>query len=229
MLKNNVIIYDHECPMCAVYTDAFLKSGLLDKDGRYKYADLDKFSAEVLIDKDRARHEIALVDTEKMEVRYGLDSLFYILATRFPALNLLFKQKYFVLIMKELYYFISYNRKIIAPSPKQDASSCVPDFHLKYRVLYILGMLYVVASFAIYFDVFLLFWAYWAAQVIFSMIIFKEKTITYLGHQITILLIACLLMIPSIFFSNLLYINILISLTVVIKEFWRRWKVMKFV
>lgn len=225
MLKNNIIIYDHECPMCAVYTGAFLNFGLLDKDGRYKYADLGEFPANLLIDKDRARHEIALVDTEKMEVRYGLDSLFYILATRFPALNSLFKQKWFVLIMKELYYFISYNRKIIAPSSKQDATSCTPDFNLKYRALYILGMLYVVASFAVYFDIFLLFWAYWAAQVIFSIIIFKEKTITYLGHQITVLLIACLLMTPSIFSTNLLYFNLVLAGIVAARELWRRWKI----
>lgn len=116
MLKNNVIIYDHECPMCAVYTSAFLKFELLDTEGRYKYADLEQFPAKSLIDKDRARHEIALIDTEKMEVRYGLESLFYILAQRFPALSLLFEQRWFVLIMKQLYYFISYNRKVIAPS-----------------------------------------------------------------------------------------------------------------
>ena len=93
MLKNNVIIYDHECPMCATYTGAFLKFELLDKNGRYKYSDLDKFPANALIDKDRARHEIALVDTQKMEVRYGLESLFYILSQQFPAFSLLFKQK----------------------------------------------------------------------------------------------------------------------------------------
>ncbi len=228
MLKNNVIIYDHECPMCAAYTGAFLEFGLLDTEGRYKYADLDQFSAKLLIDKDRARHEIALVDTQKMEVRYGLESLFYILAQRFPAFSLLFKQQWFILIMKQLYYFISYNRKIIAPSSKQNETSCTPDFHLKYRLAYIMVALYAVVAFAIYFDIFLLFWAYWVVQVVAGILIFKEKSITYLGHQLTILLIACLLMIPSIFFSNLLYINILISLVVVIKEFWRRWKVMKF-
>jgi predicted DCC family thiol-disulfide oxidoreductase YuxK len=228
MLKNNVIIYDHECPMCAAYTGAFLKFELLDKNGRYKYTDLDQFSAKSLIDRDRARHEIALIDTQKMEVRYGLDSLFYILTQRFPSFGVLFRQKWFLLIMKQLYYFISYNRKIIAPSSKQNETSCTPDFHLKYRLSYIMATLYAVVVFAVYFDVFLLFWAYWAAQVAFSILVFKEKSITYLGHQVTILLIACLLMIPTIFFSNLLYINILISSIVVIKEFWRRWKVMEF-
>lgn len=228
MLKNNVIIYDHECPMCAVYTGAFLKFGLLDADGRYKYADLDQFPAKSLIDKDRARHEIALIDTEKQQVRYGLDSLFYILAQRFPIFTLLFKQKWFMLVMKQLYYFVSYNRKIIAPSSRQDAASCIPDFHLKYRLSYIMVALYAVAAFAIYSDIFLLFWAYWTVQVVVGILVFKEKSITYLGHQVTILIIACLLMIPSIILTNILYINILVTSIIVVKEFWRRWKVMKF-
>ncbi len=230
MLKNNVIIYDHECPMCVAYTGAFVKFELLDKNGRYKYADLPEFPTHQLIDKDRARHEIALLDTEKQEVRYGLESLFYILENRFPALNLLFRQQWFLLIIKQLYYFISYNRKIIAPSLYQTEKSCNPDFNLKYRALYILVMLYVVGGFAIYFNQFASFWVYWVAQVIFGLVspAFKdnhEKTITYLGHQITILLIGSLLLLPSIIFPNLLFYNLIASLLVMIREGWRRWKV----
>jgi hypothetical protein len=203
---------------------------MLDENGRYKYADLSDFPAHTLIDKDRARHEIALVDTEKQEVRYGLDSLFHILGSRFPALNLCFKQQWFILIIKHLYYFISYNRKIIAPSLVQNEKSCSPDFNLRYRALYIVVMLYAVGFFAIHFNQFLPFWAYWVAQVVFGLVspIFQnnhEKIITYLGHQITILLIGCLLLLPSFFFSNLLYFNLVASGLVMAREFWRRWKI----
>jgi predicted DCC family thiol-disulfide oxidoreductase YuxK len=229
MLKNNVIIYDHECPMCAVYTGAFVKFELLDKEGRFKFADLQHLPIASIIDKDRARHEIALIDIEKKEVRYGLESLFYILGTRFPFLHLIFKQKWFQLFMQPLYYFISYNRKVIAPSSTQNSQSCNPDFHLKYRVLYILLMMYVVGVFAFSFGLFPIYWAYWAIQVLFSILYFSKKgdmrkSIAYLGHQITILLIGCLLLIPSMFLSNLLVYNLIIVGLVIGREYWRRWK-----
>lgn len=230
MLKNNTIIYDHECPMCAVYTGAFIKFGLLDQNGRHRYAALNDFACNVLIDKDRARHEIALVDTENQEVRYGLDSLFYILGNRFPILNMLFKKSWFRLIMKQLYYFISYNRKVIAPSSKPNANACVPDFDLKQRVLYILLMLYVVALFSVHFNIFFEFWLYWACQVIFSVSYFKsnsleekvQQSIHYLGHQITILIIGSLLMLPTLFFPNFLFFNAFVTILVMSREFYRR-------
>ena len=33
-LRDHTIIYDDECPMCNIYTRAFVKHGLLDKKGR---------------------------------------------------------------------------------------------------------------------------------------------------------------------------------------------------
>jgi hypothetical protein len=131
--------------------------------------------------------------------------------------------------MQPLYYFISYNRKVIAPSSTQNSQSCNPDFHLKYRVLYILLMMYVVGVFAFSFGLFPIYWAYWAIQVLFSILYFSKKgdmrkSIAYLGHQITILLIGCLLLIPSMFLSNLLVYNLIIVGLVIGREYWRRWK-----
>jgi predicted DCC family thiol-disulfide oxidoreductase YuxK len=243
MLKNNIIIYDHECPMCQVYTGAFIKFELLDEHGRQKYSELDNLSCNVLIDKDRAKNEIALIDIDRQEVRYGLESLFYILSHHFPALNLLFHQQWFVFVLKKLYKFISYNRKVIAPSSKQSNNSCIPDFDLKYRVLYILLMMGVVAYFSIYFQVFMAFWLYWICQVFLSLKMNKiinffaqredkkihedleskvKTSISYLGHHITILLIGFLLLIPSVFYPQLLLYNMAVVSLVFIKEFWRR-------
>jgi len=39
-LKNHLILYDEECPMCAVYTQAFVKSGMLEPEGRASYQKL---------------------------------------------------------------------------------------------------------------------------------------------------------------------------------------------
>jgi hypothetical protein len=216
--------------MCAVYTGAFIKFELLEGNGRYKFADLQQLPLASIIDKDRARHEIALVDVEKKEVRYGLESLFYILGNHFPFLQFIFKQKWFRSFSQPLYYFISYNRKVIAPSSKQSPESCNPDFHLKYRVLYILLMMYVVGGIAFYFGLFPYFWAYWTIQIVFSILYFSKrgdmrKSIAYLGHQITILLIGSLLLIPAMILPKLLIYNLIIAGLVLGREYLRRWKI----
>jgi len=36
-LKNHMILFDAECPMCRVYTHAFVKTGMLDHNGRSSY------------------------------------------------------------------------------------------------------------------------------------------------------------------------------------------------
>ena len=61
-LKDHVILYDAECPMCKVYTHAFTTSGMLDKTGRAPYQQIPE-SACPVVDRQRAVNEIALVNT----------------------------------------------------------------------------------------------------------------------------------------------------------------------
>lgn len=84
-LKDHVIIYDDECPMCILYTRQFVKTGMLDKDGRVPFANVDALN--VPVDKQRACNEIALVNTVNGEVTYGMQSLFKIIGHSFPMLN----------------------------------------------------------------------------------------------------------------------------------------------
>ncbi len=34
-LHNHVIFYDADCPMCNLYTNAFVKTGMLDSNGEW--------------------------------------------------------------------------------------------------------------------------------------------------------------------------------------------------
>jgi hypothetical protein len=143
-LKNNIIIYDDECPMCRLYTYGFTRTGMLDSGGRMPYTIIDT-NLSCSIDKDRARNEIALVDTEHNTVTYGIDSLMKILSNRFGFFTPLFRFKPFYSSMQALYKFISYNRRVIIPSREYNkAGACIPDFNLKYRLLYI-GLLNLVS------------------------------------------------------------------------------------
>ncbi|HLZ86349.1 MAG TPA: hypothetical protein VKQ52_03865 [Puia sp.] len=144
-LKNHVILYDSECPMCKLYTQAFTTSGMLDTDGRAPYQDMPAFACPV-VDWKRAVNEIALVDKTTGAVHYGIDSLFTIIANSCPIFKPLFSFKPFAWSMRKLYAFISYNRKVIipAPKPKDDglapgrSQTLQPSFHLGYRIAWLL-------------------------------------------------------------------------------------------
>ncbi len=137
-LEKHVIIYDCDCPMCKVYTSAFVKTGMLDENGRMPYSMIND-QVKSYLDMDRSRNEIALVDTENGTVSYGIDSMFKVIAHRFKILKPLFAWKPFHWFMKKFYSFISYNRKVIIPAAEKPGTiECKPDFNLKYRMLYIL-------------------------------------------------------------------------------------------
>ncbi len=62
-LKNHLILYDEECPMCSVYTKAFVATGMLDNDGRSSYQS-ESAAHCPMVNKQRAVNEIALVDLQ---------------------------------------------------------------------------------------------------------------------------------------------------------------------
>ncbi len=135
ILRNYTILYDSECPLCCWYTGLFLKTGMLDNKGRVPY----QYTIENVcpyIDKERAVNEIALVDKTTGDVYYGIDSLFTVIGSAYPLLNRLFQFAPFIWIMKKVYAFISYNRKVIMPA--KSITGLKPTFRADYRVLYLL-------------------------------------------------------------------------------------------
>src|SRR6185369_3296957 len=111
-LENNILIYDCDCPMCNIYSGAFVKTGMLDRHGRMPYNDISD-QVKALIDLNRSRNEIALVDISNNKVIYGLDSLLIILGNNFPFIKIIFRFKPLYWFMKKVYSFISFNRKVI--------------------------------------------------------------------------------------------------------------------
>ena len=135
-LKNQSIIYDDSCPMCKWYTGAFVEAGMLQAQHRMGFSEIS-WEAFPQLDKDRARHEIPLIDTDSGQVTYGMDALFKIIGTRFPLFQPLFQWRPFRMIIYPLYQIITYNRRLIAGSrPKDTGIDCAPDFHAFYRGLY---------------------------------------------------------------------------------------------
>lgn len=136
-LPNHTLIYDAECPLCNAYTTQFIKQGLLDKNGRTAFTQFD-FNGNNQIDKTLACNKIALVNTTTNEVIYGIDSLLKVIGFSFPIIAKIGKQPVVYWLLNQLYNFISYNRKMIAPGSNPQNSNCNPDKNLISRLAFIL-------------------------------------------------------------------------------------------
>lgn len=126
-LQNHTLIYDNQCPMCNIYSKGFIKAGMLGENGREAFTELS-LKNKNLIDLNRAKNEIALVDNRQHKVSYGLDSLLLIIGTSFPTLEKIARIRPLYWFFKKMYSFVSYNRKQIIPSAKDFSDeACVPD------------------------------------------------------------------------------------------------------
>lgn len=218
-LKNHVLLFDQNCPFCRSYTGAFVKTGMLDPNGRQAYGHPLQTNYSEL-DNDRARNEIALVNTKTGEVAYGIDSLFRIIATAFPVFSPLFRLSAFRWLMKQLYAFISYNRKVIIPSAP-GADLCQPDVNLTWRSAWIL-FTWLITSMILssyshhlegllppsrFFREFLIC----GGQIIFQTcavsLVARDKLLSYLGNMMTISFAGSLLLLIIDQILQMLVIN----------------------
>lgn len=191
---------------------------MLDGEGRQAYQQMpeDWLSS---IDTVRAQSEIALLERNSMEVYYGLDALSIVLTHRYSFLKPLLAWKPLRWLLQRLYFFISYNRKVIAaarPSPGA-LQDCKPAYNFKYRMLYLavawvvsvllwsqfLGLLKVPISFNRISAVFLLLGGSIVFQWIILMGLNREKLMDYLGNLLTVSLIGALMLLPAIVLNAL--------------------------
>lgn len=219
-LKDHLILYDAECPMCNLYTGAFVKSGMLDSDGRAAYQSAHTSCPQ--IDLQRAVNEIALVNRQTGEVVYGVKSLFTIIAHAFPICKPLFASRIFSAAMSRLYAFISYNRRVIIPSQEDTASFAVqPSFKKGYRIAYLIVTWFITATvYSCYSDAISLYTlrsgffnelAFYGGQLLLQAVVLlyieKRAIWNYLGHLMTISLAGSLLLIPVLLLYKANYIS----------------------
>lgn len=216
-LKHHTLLYDTDCPVCAAYTKGFIQSGMLGQEGRTPFETGIELYGGIL-DLNRSRNEIALVNTETRSVLYGIDSLNYVITQRFPLLKHLLHNAVILFLLKKFYAFISFNRKVIAPSPDYSTQVCIPDFNLRYRLLYLVLSALLTSTILLHYSVLLqgiipatnLFREY---AICFGQILFqaslllvlgmkKEKLFNYLGNMMTVSLIGGLLLLPMLLLNH---------------------------
>jgi predicted DCC family thiol-disulfide oxidoreductase YuxK len=141
MKTDRILVYDDSCPLCAAYTRAFVKAGFLSKEERKTFSTIDE---ELLlsVNLEKGRNEIPLIDVKTKQVWYGIDALLEILDRKIPFIKSIGKIKPVNFLLRKIYKFISYNRRVIvAPAAKQTSCDCTPDFNIKYRIAFMLFFL----------------------------------------------------------------------------------------
>lgn len=223
-LANHTLVYDSECPMCDLYTRGFIKAGMLDNNGRVAYGCA---KVPVTFDNQRARNEIALIDYEKGEVTYGLDSLVKVIGHSFPLFDRLLRFRVIRFPLNILYSFISYNRKVIAPPTVfEKRGACTPDYRTGWRIAYIIfawlltssmlsrysSTLYPFVPANDFYREFLICGGQIIFQMVFVLMTTRDKMLHYIGNMMTVSLIGGLLLLPVIIAENFIEVDPLMSL-----------------
>lgn len=207
------LLYDNECPLCVAYTAAFVKAGLLNKEGRKSFNEADK-KMIAGINSSRMYNEIPLIENETGKIWYGIDALLEILGTKFPCINKTGQWKPINWLLKKVYKLISYNRKVIvATSPT--GNNCNPDFSIRYRIILLLtGLILNSWLFNVsppFFIHYIFPGAYHLQAVHFSLVAINitiacflgiKKGLEYLGQVNMLALIALACLLPLIFFQQ---------------------------
>ncbi len=219
-LKNQTLLYDQDCPLCNVYTTGFIKSGMLDENGRKSYCELSEVTYD-FVDFNRATNEIALVDAQNKTVVYGIDSLLKVIGFSFPWISKIGYLKPVNFFLRKLYSFISYNRKVIIPSniKREETLECVPDYNYKYRVFYILFAAFTTILVLYHYSYSLnilpkstiareslLTFGQIIFQSIFLLTLDKKVILNYIGNLMTVSLVGSLLLIPILLLNTIINI-----------------------
>ena len=244
-MKNKILIYDDNCPLCTWYSGLFVKYRFLNADGRKPFSTLDDKLLS-LIDFDKSKDEIPLLDISTKKVLYGIDALLEILDQKIPCIKTMGNLTPVKWFLKKLYKLISYNRKVIvAKRCGQGSIDCSPDINYFYRFLFMMICLLAFNTLMLWpfqnnlfsklsyyhLDLYQLQAAHFSFVAINCTLAFtftKEKGYEYLGQvnmlaSTVILLLIPLMLIHQLFFSELFStVWLIITAAFIFKEYVRR-------
>ncbi len=186
-MATHTFLYDDACPMCKGYTSVFTNLKWSERRGFSTFTANDYPK----LDLDRGRHEIPLFDRATGKVLYGLDAMTTVIGNALPHLKPLIRHRYFIALLKPLYWLITYNRRIIAGTkPPTEGFDCAPDFHTGWRLAYLAFTLLAVLLVGLPSVPLLIGFG---LVLVAGLLLHKER-LTFLGHFMTVVFGAALLL-----------------------------------
>ncbi len=216
-LDNKVIIYDSNCRVCTSYRNAMLKFTHIPKEKTAAFQTLpDELTR--LVDPDKFKNGMALIDTTGAHTIYGSAAVAHILASQYGFLDTLLRLKPFSLLFDFIYQTQAYNRYIMATPRNRFKCDCEPDRVVKYRISYIVITLVIATLLTALFGIslrhfftgisaseaamqmLLMAGSGWALQMLLAAALLKDKAIDYIGHLGSIMVVGTLILVPWMLF-----------------------------
>ena len=208
--------------MCNIYGKCFTQVQLIDTQTVTPYQNIEEVYTQN-IDMERAKDEIALYAIDSTQTIYGIDAMIKIVTHQHPNLHRLLHSKIIYAFLLRLYRFISYNRKVIYPTPTQiHERDCTPQVNTKYRWLYILFVAFftgiVLNKFIFHINMaldlphnwvreYIICFGQIAWQFIAISLLSKKNTLDYLGNMSTVSMIGGLLLLPLLAINSILHLS----------------------
>ena len=226
------LIYDNECPLCTAYTGAFVKTGVLQKEGRKNFNEVSPRLLQQL-DTQRSHDEIPLIDNNTGQVWYGIDALLEIVGDKLPFIKTICKWKPINFLIKKIYKLISYNRKVIV-AIQPAGYDCSPSFNTRYRILFLLlGLVWNSWLFTHTIPLLSktaftnttamqLLWAHYslvAINICIALLLGRQKGLGYLGQVNMLAITGILLLLPLMALQHILALKLQLILLGVIVAF----------
>jgi hypothetical protein len=219
-LDTKLIVYDSNCKVCSSLRDVVLKFTSIPEAKVKAYKALAP-ELSGLVDPEKFKNVMALIDTAGGKTMYGAEGIAYIFSSQYAFIDFLFRFEPIVKIFSFLYKTQAYNRYIIATPISKFKCDCLPDRVVKYRISYIvmtlLFSIFLTSLFGItlrklFTDItaseaaiqmLLMAGTGWILQIGLAIATLREKALDYIGHLGSIMVAGLLILVPSMLFYGL--------------------------
>ncbi len=217
--SNKIIFFDNGCRVCRAGASLVSGTGISDQ-----LNPLQTIEKSMVCDLDKTRYcnEIAVLDKETKETRYGVKGMLWVLEERIGKIVNVFLWPPLYYSIDFLYHIFSYNRKMIAPVYGKVENDCKPEFNWTYRLVYI--------SLCVVISVLVTFWmgeslshltwfkmnglamllfagTGWITHIIMFPLFRIPEKMEYLGHLCTVMLSGILLQVPFLIYCSVFGVN----------------------
>lgn len=137
MLRNQLVIYDGNCPVCISGIAKLIKLQLLPAEKATAFDELPE-ALRPKVDTERFRNEMALIDLDKGATLYGADAALHLFGERLPFIAPLLHTKTVRWMVGPLYKTIAFYRYVLStPLPRPVRCACEPVSPPRYRYVWL--------------------------------------------------------------------------------------------
>ena len=224
-----ILYFDKSCRVCKVSTKIVSASGISTKAN---FKPLQQIDIKEMCSIDAARYcnELAVLDTQSKEVKYGISGILWYLEDKWGKWLSIFLFPPIFQLLNFLYLIFSYNRRMIAPVYEKLDKDCQPNFHWGFRLSYIFlaGIFSLFSSYWLgnalkgYFDsalsYVLLVVVGWILHSLFIQIYSVKEKMEYYGHLTTVVLSGTLVQIPFLLLFGFWPNNYMLLFSIVLSD-----------